>query len=260
MLLKDKVVLITGIGPGMGQHLARIAAEEGAKIAICARNKERLDDYAADIAKAGGDVIAIPTDIADEGQVNHFVDTAAQHFGRIDGLVNSAYKHVGFKPFEDADLDVWRASMETNFFGTLSVIQKAVPHMKAAGGGAIVSVNTMANRKPMAGEGGYASAKAAMAGATRMLAQELGQYNIRVNSTFMGWLWGPGVQGYVAHTAKAQGVEQAQIIKGITRNIPLGVVPPDEECAKTVLMFVSDYTKMVTGASLDVNGGEFMTP
>ena len=259
MLLQDKVVIITGIGPGMGTKLARIAASEGAKIAICARNEDRLTEVADDIKAQGGEVLAVPTDISDRAQCDRLVAETLKAYGRVDGLVNSAYKHIGFAPFEKADLAQWRECMDVTFFGTMGMSQAVIEPMKEAGGGAIVNINTMAVKKPMPGEGGYAAAKSAIAGATRTIAKELGRYNIRVNSTFMGWLWGAPVQGYVKHAAKAQGVPEETIIKGITQNIPLGVVPPDEDCAKTVLMFVSDYTKMVTGAALDVNGGEHMS-
>jgi len=259
MLLKDKVLIITGIGPGMGTKLAQIAAAEGAKLAICARSEDRLTEVAEGIKAQGGEVITVPTDISDRAACDRLVDETVKAYGRVDGLVNSAYKHIGFAPFEKADLNQWRDCMNVTFFGTMEMTQAVIPAMKDNGGGAVVNINTMAVKKPMPGEGGYAAAKAAIAGATRTMAKELGRYNIRINSTYMGWLWGAPVQGYVKHAAKTQGVAEDEIIKGITQNIPLGVVPPDEECAKTVLMFVSDYTKMVTGASLDVNGGEHMS-
>lgn len=259
MILKDKVVIITGIGPGMGTKMAELAAAEGAKIAICARSEDRLNEVAESIRQKGGDVLAIPTDIADNEACLHLAAETQNKYGRIDGLINSAYKHIGFSQFENADLAQWRDAMEVTFFGTMQMTQAVLPAMKAAGGGAICNISTMATRKPMPGEGGYASAKAAVMGATRMLAKELGQYNIRVNATVMGWMWGAPVEGYVKYTAKSQGIDEAQVIKGITANIPLGVVPPDEECARTVLMMVSDYTSMVTGTCLDVNGGEHMS-
>lgn len=258
MLLKDKVIIITGVGPGMGAKMAVIAAEEGAKVVLAARNEERLNTFAEAARTKGADVLAVPADISDADSCQNLAAEAVKKFGRIDGLVNSAYKHAGFAPAAEANLDVWRDCMETTFFGTMQMTQAVVPQMKQQGGGAIVNVNTMATRKPMAGEGGYAAAKAAIASSTRFLALELGPYNIRVNTTFMGWLWGASVEGYVKYTAKQQKISEEQVIKTITDRIPLGVVPPDEECGKTVLTFVSDYTKMVTGASLDVNGGEYM--
>jgi NAD(P)-dependent dehydrogenase (short-subunit alcohol dehydrogenase family) len=85
-------------------------------------------------------------------------------------------------------------------------------------------------------------------------------YNIRVNATRMGWLWGYSVKNWVRMESEANGVPEQQVIDGIAGRIPLKVIPPDEDCAKSVLFFVSDYSKMATGGLLDVNGGEYMTP
>jgi NAD(P)-dependent dehydrogenase (short-subunit alcohol dehydrogenase family) len=131
--------------------------------------------------------------------------------------------------------------------------------MKAQKSGAIVNVTALAAVKPAPGQYDYATAKAALEGATRQLARELGAYNIRVNATRMGWLWGAPLMGYVAHQAQAQGVSEDEVKAPIVARIPLGVIPPDEECAKSALFFVSDYSSMVTGTTLDVNGGEYMS-
>jgi NAD(P)-dependent dehydrogenase (short-subunit alcohol dehydrogenase family) len=131
--------------------------------------------------------------------------------------------------------------------------------MKAQKGGAIVNVTALAAVQPAPGQADYATAKAALEGATRQLAKEFGQYNIRVNCTRMGWLWGAPVQSFIAYQSKEHGVSEEDFVKPIVARIPLGVIPPDEECAKTALFFVSDYSRMVTGATLDVNGGEYMS-
>lgn len=259
MLLKDKVVIVSGVGPGMGQALARIAAAEGAKVGLGARNQAYLDQVAGEIRDAGGEAIAVSTDIGDRAQCDRLADKTAEAFGRIDGLVNSAYLHGSFAPFEQADLDEWRQVMDITGFGALRMALAVLPHMKQAGGGAIVNVATMASLKPFSGEDGYAIAKGAMTTATRQMAADLGKYNIRVNSTRMGWLWGASVKGYI-EAMKATGKSEEELLAPIKARIPLGVIPPEEECAKSVLFFVSDYSRMVTGAALDVNGGEWMAP
>ncbi|HLG85698.1 MAG TPA: SDR family oxidoreductase [Alphaproteobacteria bacterium] len=260
MLLQDKVVIVTGVGPGMGRKLALIAAAEGAKVAVSARTKSFVDGVVEEIQQAGGAAIAVSTDVADMAQCENLARATLDAFGRIDGLVNSARAHGPFITFEDGDLDEWAANMQVTCFGALRMVKAVLPAMKRQGGGAIVNVSTMAALKPMTGEADYATAKGALTTATRQLANELGQYNIRVNCTRMGWMWGAPVQGYVRGQAKALGVPEAEVIAPIAKRIALGVIPPDEECAKSVLFFVSDYSKVVTGASLDVNGGEYMAP
>lgn len=258
MLLTDKVIIVTGVGPGMGRKLAVLAAAEGAKVAMAARSPDFLAQVAAEIREAGGMCIAVPTDVAESSQCENLVEKTLGAFGRVDGLVNSAYRHATYQGFEQDEIDAWLASMNVTCFGALRMIKAALPALKARGG-AIVNITALAAVQPTHGQYDYATAKAALEGATRQLAKELGPYRIRVNCTRMGWLWGAPVQGYLAHQSQATGVPEADLMKPIVARIPLGVIPPDEECAKTALFFVSDYSTMVTGAVLDVNGGEYMS-
>ncbi|MFS8977918.1 SDR family oxidoreductase [Cupriavidus necator] len=262
MLMKDKVVIVSGIGPGLGVKLAVEAAREGARaVAIAARTAAKLDDAHARIAELGVDceVLKVVTDITDRAQCRHLAAEVMGKFGRIDALVNSAFLHGNFpEPMESADLDVWRSVFDTNVFGTMTLTQEVAALMKPRGGGAVVMINTQATRKPMPGEGGYAASKGALAVAVKYLARELGQYGIRANSIFMGWMWGAPVQGYVRHAAAEQGVTEDAIIAPVAAQIALGRMPTDDDCARAALFLVSDYARAISGASLDANGGDYM--
>jgi NAD(P)-dependent dehydrogenase (short-subunit alcohol dehydrogenase family) len=260
MLLKDKVVIVSGIGPGLGQELSTLAAREGARaVVLAARTPEKLDVAEKEILALGMGtaVLKVPTDIADQGQCQALAEQAVAEFGRIDVLFNSAYDPGSFEPIEEASMDGWRRAMDVNFFGTMHLTQACVAHMKDTGG-AIVMIATMVEHKPLATQGGYGSSKSALRCATKHLALELGKYNIRVNSCHMGWMWGPSVEGYFSWQAKTTGKSQEELIAEVTRSIPLGVIPDDGECAKAAIFFGSDYSSVVTGAALDVNGGEYM--
>ena len=261
MLLKDKVVIVSGIGPGLGQELALLVAREGASgIAIAARTPAKLEASAKAIAALGLDtkVLPVPTDISDRGQCQALVAKTLESFGRIDVLINSAYNPGEFGPVESANLDGWRDAMEVNLFGTMNLTLEVIPQMKKQGGGSIVMVNTMVTRRPMPTQAGYGASKAALLSATQHMAMELGGYNIRVNSTFMGWMWGPPVEGYFQQAAKQSG-QDIEVLKGeVSKNIPLGKIPDDHDCAKAVIFLASDYACAITGAALDVNGGEFL--
>lgn len=259
MLLKDKVVIVTGVGPGMGQELALSAAREGARVVLAARSADFLESVAAQVRTAGGDCLAVPTDVGETAQCERLAQAALARYGRVDGLVNSAYCTPGFGSFEEAALEGWQANMNVTCFGALRMVKAVLPAMKRQRGGAIVNITAMAAVQPPAGQADYATAKAALEGATRQLAKELGAYNIRVNCARMGWLWGAPVRGFLESQAAASGVPLEQLIAPIAGRIALGVIPPEQECAKTALMFLSDYTRMVTGATLDVNGGEYMS-
>ncbi len=261
MLLKDKVVVITGVGPGMGQALARIAAQEGAKVVLGARNQAFIDGVAADINAAGGQAVARSTDVTRRGDCDALAAAGVEAFGRIDGLISSAYIGGEDALFENGDVEGWAKVIDVAAMGAARMAQAVLEPMKAAGGGAIVNVATMQSLKPLPGGSvSYAVAKGALTTLTRQIAADYGKFNIRVNSTRMGWLWGDPVRSAVKRIVEHTGGSEEAFIQDVASRIPLGVIPPEEECAKSVLMFVSDYTKMVTGAVLDVNGGEWMAP
>jgi NAD(P)-dependent dehydrogenase (short-subunit alcohol dehydrogenase family) len=263
MLLKDKVLLITGIGPGMGVKVPAEAASQGARgVVIATRNAARLDEAEARVKALGVNcrVVKVPTDISDAAQCQRLADTAKKEFGRIDCLVNSAYAHGDFTGVEATSADNIRNVINTNVVGTVQLTQAVAAHMKAQGGGAIVMINTMAMMKPLFGEGVYAASKAALLTSAKYLALELGPHNIRVNSTRMGWMWGVPVQEGLKMMAEAQGITFEQAVANVEQGIPLRRIPTDEECARAALFLVSDYASGITGATLDVNGGEYMTP
>ncbi|MFA5938071.1 MAG: SDR family oxidoreductase [Sinimarinibacterium sp.] len=262
MLLKDKIVIVSGIGPGLGVKLAVEAAREGAKaIAVAARSTEKLDDAEARIraVNATTAVLKCVTDITDRSQCEHLANATVAKFGRIDALVNSAFVHGAMDFVSNADLDSWHTVMNTNLMGTLRLTQAVLPQMKQQGGGAIVMINTMAARVvPPLGEAGYAASKAALANAAKYLAKEVGQDNIRVNTIHMGWMWGAPVQGYFEWQAQEKKVSVESMKAKIAATIPLGRIPTDDECARAALFLVSDYASAVTGAALDANGGSYM--
>lgn len=260
MLLKDKVVIVSGIGPGLGHELALEAAQQGARLAICARTASKLDAAEQEIRDAGLNtpILKVPTDIADTAQCENLVAKTLEAYGRIDVLINSAYNPGAFDIIENADLDGWRQAMEVNLFGTMTLTLQVVPHMKKQGGGSIVMINTMVTRRPLQTQAGYGASKAALSSATQHLALELGPYNIRVNSTYMGWMWGPPVEGYMQQQAEATGVSVEEQKAAIAQNIPLRVIPEDGDCAKAAIFLASDYARAITGAALDVNGGEYL--
>ena len=256
MILKDKVVILTGAGPGMGQAMCKGAAAEGAKVAVSARSQGFIDEIVKDIEDAGGEAIAVPTDVSDTQQCNALAQAALDKWGRIDGLVHSAYYHPDWANLEVAELDQLAKAFDVIALGGLRMAQAVIPTMKQQGSGSIVNISTLATRKPMPGEGGYAMAKAGVNQLSRQLAVELGGTGIRVNTALMGWLDGVPLDHYFS----SMGEEGAAFKKQRASEIPVGHIPPDRDCAKTVYFLLSDYASEVTGAALDVNGGDWVAP
>ncbi len=260
MLLSAKVVIVSGIGPGLGSALALEAARQGARLVMAARTPDNLRQAQQQISEAcpSVEVLCVPTDITQRDQCEALVAAAIEKYGRIDALINSAFNPGKPERIEDTDLESWHAAMNVNLFGTMNLVLAALPVMKAQRAGAIVNVNTMVTRKPLATQAGYAASKAALASATQHLALECGQYNIRVNSTFMGWMWGATVQQYFRYESKMTGVSVDAIKANVEKHIPLGKMPTDADCAKAAIFLASDYACAITGACLDVNGGEYL--
>ncbi len=256
MILKDKVVIITGAGPGMGQALCRGAAAEGAKVAISARSVDAINAIRDDIIKAGGEAIAVPTDVSDTAQCNRLVEETLKAFGRIDGLVHSAYYHPDWTPLESAKIDQISRALDVIAVGGLRMAQAVIPTMRSQGSGSIVNISTLATRKPNPGEGGYAMGKSALAQLSRQLAVELGGSGIRVNTALMGWMDGVPLDGFFSTLPDGGKALRAET----AARIPVGHIPPDKDCAKAVYFLLSDYASEVSGVALDVNGGDWVSP
>ncbi len=258
MMLKDKVVIVSGIGPGLGFETAKLCAQEGAKVAISSRTPAFLEKAAAEITALGGEVIWQRSDFSKNEDCLALAKTVIEKWGRIDALVNNGARTAPFVAFEDADLMEWRETAFVNLYGSLQMAQAVVPQMKKQGKGYIVNVSSMAHKKPLPNQGAYAATKGGLEAATKHMALELGKYGIHVNTARMGWMDGPPVTGYLSTIAKDKGVDLKVIQAPIVQNIALGTMPDDADCAKGVVFLCTDWAAAVSGAALDINGGEFM--
>jgi NAD(P)-dependent dehydrogenase (short-subunit alcohol dehydrogenase family) len=181
MLLKDRVAIVSGIGPGMGRDIALAGAREGADVVLAARGPDTLEAVAAEVRQAGRRALSVPTDIAKPADCRRLADAAQEEFGRVDILVNNAFKG-GLEPHTaDANLDDWRAIFEVNVFGSLQLSQAVIPALKRAGGGSIIFINSMSMRIIEPKFGGYAASKGALMIAAQTMARELGRDKIDVN-------------------------------------------------------------------------------
>lgn len=256
MILKDKVVIITGAGPGMGQAMCRGAAAEGAKVVVTARSQARIDEIVSDITGSGGEAIAVRVDVTRMEDCQAAAKAALDKWGRIDGLVNSAYYHPDWEPLEKHSIEQLTTAFDVIATGALRMAQSVIPAMRAQGSGSIVNVSTLASRKPYPSEGGYAMAKSALNHMTRHMAVELNGSGIRINTALMGWLMGAPLQSMF----KSMGEAGEAFQKQRASEIPIGHIPPEEDCAKAIYFLLSDYASEVTGAALDVNGGDWVAP
>jgi len=256
MLLENRTAIVSGIGPGMGRDVSLAFARAGANLVLAARTEKAVEDVAAEVRATGRKAIGVAADIARDGDPERVVAAAVAEFGSVDVLVNNAFKGPSFKRFEDDEIASWRSVFDVNVFGALRLTQAVIPHMKARGG-SIVFINTMSTRIIEEGAGSYASSKGALLTAAQTLARELGRYRIRVNSVVPGYIWGKSVEGYFRLLAKQRGTTPEAVYEEIAGQTALHHIPTSAEIADAVLFFASDLSRVVTGQSLDVNGGHF---
>jgi NAD(P)-dependent dehydrogenase (short-subunit alcohol dehydrogenase family) len=258
MLLEDKVVCVTGVGPGLGRALVLEAAAEGAAVACMARTASYVQDVVAEVEATGGRALATPGDITSADDRTRVVGAIEERFGRLDGLVNSAFRPGAIAPLEDVDLDDWRQTFEVNVFGTLGVIRAALPLLKTGGGGAVVNINTMSAFRPMAYQGGYGGSKAALEFLTRQMAVELGSTGIRFNTVYCGPMLGPNLEMAFDSWAEARGETVDEVKAAVATTMALGRIPEDDDAAKAIVLLLSDNAAVLTGTAVQATGGAWL--
>jgi len=257
-LLEGKVAIVSGIGPGMGRDISLQFAEHGAKVVAGARTKANVDEVVDEITAAGGDALGVELDITDQDSCDAAVAATVERHGRVDVLVNNAFSDGDHRSFMSADLDNWRRTMDTNFFGTLQLTRAVVPHMKETGDGRIIMINSMSAAKVEPRFGAYAGSKSALATVTKTLAVELGQFGIRVNAVHPGYIWSDKQEMYFQYLAGKNGITYDEQFARIAGTTALGYLPHSSEIAGSVVFLASDLAKPLTGQAIHVNAGHYM--
>jgi NAD(P)-dependent dehydrogenase (short-subunit alcohol dehydrogenase family) len=255
-LLDGKVVVISGVGPALGTTLARRCARDGADLVLAARTAERLDDVAKQITDTGRRAVAVATDITDDEQVKNLVESALAAYGKVDVLINNAFRVPSMKPLAGTSFQHIRDAIELTVLGALRLIQGFTPAL-ANSNGSIVNVNSMVIRHSQPKYGAYKMAKSALLAMSQSLASELGEQGIRVNSVAPGYIWGETLKGYFAHQAGKYGTTVEQIYSATAANSDLKRLPTEDEVASAIIFLASDLASGITGQTLDVNCGEY---
>jgi len=249
--LKDKVAVVTGGSRGIGKGIALGLASEGCRIAICARNKSDLTKSVEEIEKKGVEVLGFEGDITKENDVNQFSETVLNTFGRVNILINN----VGGNKrnlFENTSLQDWTDILKINLFSHVEVTHAFLPAIKKSKDGVIIFIASIFGRE----SGGptlsiYNSSKAALISMAKVMAAELAPKGIRVNSVAPGSIRFPGGSWDKRCLSDPEGM--AEFVK---KELPIGRFGTVEEVANVICFLASERASLVTGACLNVDGGQ----
>lgn len=248
--LKGKVAVVTGGTEGIGRATALRLAREGAKVAICARRQEPLDKTAAEIKKAGAEVLTVSADMSKAADIDRFMKAVVDRFGRVDILVNNAGTSARGKFLELED-KTWSSDIELKVFGAIRCTRLAVPHMKKNGGGRIVNITISGAKQPGAESYPTSVSRAAGLALTKALSKEYAADNILVNTVCIGKI----KSGQHERRFTKEGRKAEDYYKEVSKDIPLGRVGEAEEVADVITFLVSDAASYVTGTSVNLDGG-----
>lgn len=244
--LQNKVALVTGASQGIGRDTALALARAGAKVAVAARNEEKLSALAAEIAAAGGEALAVKMDVAEAEQVKAGFKAVLEKFGRLDILVNNAAITKDGLAMR-MKLEDWEAVLRTNLTGAHLCIQQALGPMMKARAGRIINISSVVAEMGNAGQANYVAAKAGLIGLTKAIAMEIASRNITVNAVAPGFI----------ETAMTD-VLPEKVKEDLKARIPLGRMGTAGDVTAAIVFLASDEAGYITGHVLDVNGGMYL--
>ncbi|PXY20039.1 SDR family oxidoreductase [Prauserella flavalba] len=256
MLLRDKVIVVSGVGPGLGRSIAVQCAKAGADLVLAARTEKRLGEVAKEVTELGRRAVTVRADITDDDSARRVAETTVDAYGRMDALVNNAFAIPPMTDLLDVDLDAVRAGFETNVLAALRLTRLCTPAL-AETGGAVVMINSAVLRHSRRTFGAYKMAKSSLLSLAQSLSTELGPRGIRVNSVAPGYIWAGSLKWYFSSLARERGVDPQQVYAETAATIDLRKLPEPDEIADAVVFLASPLARAITGQCLDVNGGEY---
>ena len=253
--IKGKVALVAGASQGMGRAAALGFAREGAKVSICARGEAALNEAAAMIRKeTGGEVLSMVADMAKVEDIQRFVNKSAEHFGRVDIIVNNAGGPPpgDFMKFSDED---WTNAYNLSFMSTMRMTREAVPHMRKVGGGRVINITSYSVKEPIAGLVLSNAVRSAVIGMAKTLSRELAAHNILINNVCPGRIDTERAQKL--NKARADRLKRPieEINREMAAEVPLGRYGTTEEAADLIVFLGSERASYITGTTIQIDGG-----
>lgn len=248
MKLQDKVAIITGGGRGLGRSVALAFGREGAKVALAARTKKQIEHVAEELRSIRKSVIAIPTDVSDEDQVNHLVNKTLEAYGTIDILVNNAGARGPIGPIHKISLEEWEQTLRLNLTATFLCSKAVLPVMLEKREGKIINIATTMTPRPNLTP--YMVAKAGVSHFTKQLSREVKEFNIQVNAIH------PGVMDTKMQKELRKAGTEAVGTDMFERMKAEGILHSPDEPAQLVLFLATKAADGITGEFLSFDDKE----
>jgi 3-oxoacyl-[acyl-carrier protein] reductase len=253
--LKNRVALVAASSQGIGLATAEAFAAEGCRVAMCARNSERLNAAAEKIRKQDGvDVFAEALDVSDPAAVSRFVANVAAKFGSVDICVTNAGGPPA-KGFLACTLEEWQHALELNFLSTVYFAREVIPHMQRQRWGRIITVTSITTKQPIADLVLSNAVRAAVVGLVKSLANEFGKDGILVNNVGPGFTATERLKELARTRAASSGKTEQQLFDGWAADAPLKRLGDPREAAETIVWLASERASYVTGQTILVDGG-----
>ncbi|HEX3340062.1 MAG TPA: 3-hydroxybutyrate dehydrogenase [Pseudolabrys sp.] len=254
MRLLGKVALVTGAASGIGKEIARAFQREGAKVVIADLNQAGADAAAAELG--GNDAVGIAMDVTSEAEVDAGMARAVSAFGHIDVLVSNAGIQI-VAPLEDFDFAKWKQMLAIHLDGAFLTTRAALKHMyKQDTGGSIIYMGSVHSKEASLLKAPYVTAKHGLIGLAKVVAKEGAKHNVRANVICPGFVRTPLVDRQIREQAKALGISEEQVVKGLMlKDTVDGEFTTIEDVAEAAMFFASFNTNALTGQSLIVSQG-----
>ena len=253
--IKDRVALVAAASKGIGFAAARELAKEGARVFLCSRDEKRASEAAQKLHdETGATVAGIGADVTDNESVEHFVNLAREHAGRIDILVNNA----GGPPsatFADTDLEMFRKAFELNALSAIRLAKMVLPGMQSQKWGRIVNITSVSVKQPIDGLLLSNTVRAGLTGWAKTVSTEVAADNITVNNVAPGYTLTERQEELATARAKATGQPKEEMIGLWSAQVPMRRLASPEEIAAAVAFLASERASYITGVTLQVDGG-----
>lgn len=256
MGLNGKVAIVTGGSEGIGKAAALSMAAEGAKAVICSRRADVLEKAADEIRSAtGGEVMPVPTDVTDTAQIKSLFDKVIGAYGRVDILVNNAgTSAAGY--FETVTDEAWQSDLDLKLMAAIRFSRMAIPHMKANGGGRIITVTNLGAKAPGPSSVPTSVSRAAGIALTKAMSKDYAQDNILVNTVCIGLIKsGQHERRFERQRAQNPNLNIDDFYAEMGKRVPLGRVGESREAGDVIAFLASDRASYLTGIAINIDGG-----